>query len=202
MLLRAIVVALFVWSCGPARSQPDTVRPRPVGGSTGARIPDSVRVSDSDAVEVLRSHEASRADPVGAVRRRHMRDTLSAQRHLWEERRPGAYVIRVLDIGGCIDVRTGPRRAGQLLRDQLVVRDTTVVRREPVPISAAYEQRCPLAWRVDDLFADVARTLADSTAHLASVQYDPAYGFPRSYFVVRGLSHGRRVMVESFAPVP
>lgn len=40
---------------------------------------------------------------------------------------------------------------------------TTIVRRVPAPIPAAYEQRCPLAWRVDELFSDLARALADLT---------------------------------------
>jgi hypothetical protein len=138
-----------------------------------------------------------------ATKRRGMIDTLEAQRQVWDQRRPRAYLIRVLEVSTCIDVRRGPRRAGGLLRDQLVVRDTTIVRRDPVPIPRAYEQRCPLAWRVDDLFSDLARALADTTAAVG-VSYDAAYGFPRSYWVIRGGSSddGHAVLVESFASAP
>ncbi len=104
----------------------------------------------------------------------------------------------------CVDVRTRPRVASQLLRDQLVVRDTTIVRRDGVPIPPALDQRCPLPWRVEDLFADLARALTDPTAGVAPVQYDAAYGFPRAYSVFHGGSSSGfgRVVVESFAPTP
>jgi hypothetical protein len=136
-----------------------------------------------------------------ATKRRRMIDTLEARRRIWDERRPRAYVIRVFEVSSCIEVRVRPRNAGAVVRDQLVVRDTTIVRREPVPIPSAYEQRCPLAWRVDDLFGDLARALADTTVSV-DVSYDAAYGFPRTYWVMRsGSSHGgHAVLVESFAP--
>jgi hypothetical protein len=153
-----------------------------------------------DSLAVLRyGPMAGRMDP--AVRRR-LREQLAAQHRLWEQRRPRTYVIRVLRISDCIDVRLGPRVAGELLRDRLVVRDTTVLRREVAPIPAAYEQRCLLEWRVADLFADVRRVLADTSAYITDVEYDPAYGFPRAYWRTRGVARGGGVLVESFAPAP
>jgi hypothetical protein len=132
-----------------------------------------------------------------------MLDTLEVQRRFWQQHRPRAYVIRVLQMGGCLNVGVRPRVAGQLLRDQLVVRDTTIVRRDPVPIPVAYEQRCPLPWRVEDLFADLARALADPTASVLRVDYDAAYGFPRLHSVFTGGNpHGSGALVESFAAAP
>ena len=70
-----------------------------------------------------------------------------------------------------------------------------------MPIPAALDQRCPLPWRVEDLFADLARALADPTASVAPVEYDAAYGFPRAYSVFHaGSSAVGSVLVESFAP--
>src|SRR5690349_13833519 len=155
MFVRVLVVTFALGLSGAAYGQSDTARgrlPRPA-----ARPPasDSTRRSVVDTVAVLRSDAIYGG--MDATKRHGMIDTLVAQRRVWEQRRPRAYLIRVLEVSTCIDVRVGPRKAGALLRDQLVVRDTTIVRHEPVPIPRAYEQRCPLAWRVDDLFTDLAR---------------------------------------------
>ena len=119
---------------------------------------------------------------------------------MWEERRPRAYLIRLIVVNDCIYVNTRARMGGEALRDRMVVRDTTIVGHEPAPLPRRYEQTCPKNGRVDDLFADVASALADTTVRISDVRYDPAYGFPRSYLVVRGMSRGDHVMVESFAP--
>lgn len=193
MFLRVVPVILTLSLSGVAYGQSDTVRVRPVP-RTVAR--------DSETVEVLRSDGIlPRMDPV--VRRR-MIDTLEAQRRIWNRNRPRTYVIRVFEMSGCLEVRIRPRIAGQLLRDQLIVRDTTIVRRQLVPIPAIYEQRCALAWRVDDLFTDLTRALADSTAGVTHVAYDRAYGFPRAYSVIRGWGSENEygALVESFAPAP
>jgi len=201
MSVRVLAVTFALGLSGAVYGQSDTARarlPRPA-----ARPPtsDSTRLRDVDTVDVVRS--GAIFGGMDATRRRGMIDTLEVQRRIWNQRRPRAYVIRVLEVSSCIDVRVGPRRAGGLLRDQLVVRDTTIVRREPVPIPRAYEQRCPLAWRVDDLFADLARALADTTVGVG-VSYDAAYGFPREYWVIRSGSSddGHAVLVESFAAAP
>jgi len=58
---------------------------------------------------------------------------------------------------------------------------------------------CSLAWRVDDLFADLGRALDDTTAAVG-VSYDPAYGFPGAYWISHGgADDGHEVLVESFA---
>jgi uncharacterized protein DUF6174 len=199
MFVRILAMTFALGLSGVAYGQSDTARDRRVPRAVRPP-PDSTRARDK-AVDVLRSGAIyGGMDPAA---RRQMIDTLDAQRRIWNQRRPRVYVIRVLEVSTCIDVRTRPRSAGQLLRDQLVVRDTTIVRREPVPIPTAYEQRCPLPWRVDDLFADVARALVDTTVSV-SVRYDAAYGFPRAYSVVRGGSAdgGHDVLVESFASAP
>ena len=159
MVVRAATAALMLCLGVTAGAQADTSRPRPVirGVSTGARASDSIRragVSDSirpgdiEAIEVLKGAAASTFfDPIAPGRRHAMLDTLEAQRRLWQQRRPHPYVIRVLRMDDCIDVRTRPRVAGRLLRDQLVIRDTTIVRRDLVPIPAVLDQRCPLLWR-------------------------------------------------------
>jgi hypothetical protein len=138
--------------------------------------------------------------------------TLEARRRDWEERRPRAYVIRVLKLSDCIAISTRLRAEGGPWRDRLVVRDTSIVGREPAPIPAAYAQRCGLAWRVDDLFADVARALADTTEYITGIEYDAAYGFPRAYWrdngdpystaIQRPYAGSWGVLVESFAPAP
>jgi hypothetical protein len=190
-----------------AQAQADTSRGRPIRrAATPTPAADSGRTSDIEVVEMLMP--AWPADPMDSVVRRRMLDSLETRRRFWNERRPRQYVIRVLELSGCFEIQVSPRAHGELLRDRLVVRDTTVVRRERAPIAAAYAQRCRLEWRVDDLFTDVARALADTAAWIGDIEYDPAYGFPRRYRIDRGpvaVQYGRNelvVLVESFAPAP
>ncbi|HEU4628127.1 MAG TPA: hypothetical protein VFS08_00175 [Gemmatimonadaceae bacterium] len=149
-------------------------------------------------------HDTGTVDRMSPAVRRHMLEALEEQRRLWQERRPRQYSIRVVELSGCVDVHTGPYAAtGELLRDRLVVRDSTTVRHEAAPVPAVYAQRCLLAWRAEDLFADVARILADPAAAITGLVYDAAYGFPRAYWPDRGgRDRGRGVLVESFAPAP
>lgn len=194
---------------GIARAQADTARRRPIPlprAATPASMPDSGRASDIEVIEIV--HLQAEPGPMDPAVRRRMLDTLAVQRRFWNERRPRQYGIRVFELSHCLEVRAGSHVLGELLRDLLVVRDTTIVRRELAPTPAAYAQRCLRGWRVDDLFADVARTLADTSAWIGDVEYDAAYGFPRAYRFDRGpvrFGHGRkdmRLLVESFAPTP
>lgn len=187
---------------GTAGAQADTSRQRPpVRPAAAVPAADSAGQADVEPVHV-RLQGAARVDRLGPIARRTMLDTLEARRRVWEERRPRTYAIRVLSISDCVAVEHGPRAEGALLRPRLVVRDVSIVRRELAPVPDAYEQRCALAWRVDDLFADLARALAEASTHVARVEYDAAYGFPRAYWLERGRSRGAHVIVESFAPVP
>lgn len=197
------VLAVMLCAGGTAQGQADTSRPRPKPRPViDPRLPDSIRTQEIGVLEVIEVIKGQAAatqypDQTDPVTRHRMLATLGTQRQVWAERRPRTYAIRVLEVSHCISVRTGPRVDGALSLDQLVVRDTTVVRRDSAPIPARYEQSCPRAWRVDDLFAEVGRALADTTAYIADIQYDEAYGFPRAYRVRRG----GKVIVESFAPV-
>ena len=199
MVVRVLAVTAALGLSGVANAQSDTARGRPVPRATPRQTAsDSSRPANIDTGNVLSFGPLFGGMDAG--KRRRMTDSLNAQRQIWDRRRPRAYVIRVLAMS-CIQVQARPRTG--VLRDQLVVRDTTIVRRQPVPIPAAYEQRCSLAWRVDDLFADLARALADTTVAVG-VSYDAAYGFPRAYWVIRGGSSddGHEVLVESFASAP
>ena len=201
MFVRVLVVSFALGLSAVANGQSDTARGRPVPRAARQPALDSARRPDVGAVDVLGSSAVFGG--MDATKRRRMIGTLEAQRRIWDQRRPRTYVIRVLEVSTCIDVRTGPRNADGLLRDLLVVRDTTIIRRDAVPVPAVYEQRCPLAWRVDDLFEDLARALADTSVGV-DVSYDAAYGFPRAYSVFRSGSSdsGHDVLVESFAPAP
>ena len=201
MFVWILAITLALGLSSAAYGQSDTARARRARVTVRPSTSDSARLRGVDTVDVLQA--GAIFDGMAGAKRRAMTDTLYAQRRIWEQRRPRAYVIRVLEVSTCIDVRLGPRNADGLFRDQLVVRDTTIIRREPVPIPRAYEQRCPLAWRVDGLFADLTRALADTSVSVG-VSYDAAYGFPRAYWVSRaGTSDGGHdVLVESFAPAP
>ena len=201
MYARVLAAIFALGLTDTAHGQSDTARGRLPRAAARPPASDSARPRDVDIIEVLRS--GAIYGGMDDTKRRRMIDTLETQRRIWNRRRPRAYVIRVLEMSTCIDVRVGPRTAGALLRDQLVVRDTIVVKRQPVPIPRAYEQRCPLGWRVDDLFADLARALAD-TSVAVGVSYDAAYGFPRDYWVIGGgrSDGGHAVLVESFAAAP
>jgi hypothetical protein len=197
MLFLVLAGALVLCLSGTAQAQTDTAR-RPVPRvAAPARVADSGFVHDIEHVEIPGPWALGGMD--STVRHR-MLDTLEARHQVWNRRRPRGYVIRVLSISDCFEVRVGPRAEGELLRDRLLVRDTTIMKREPAPIPAVYEQRCALEWRVDDLFADVRRALADTAAYITGVEYDAAYGFPRAYWLARGYARGGGVLVESFAP--
>jgi Family of unknown function (DUF6174) len=204
MFVPVAAMTFLLCLCGCTQPHADTSRPRPNAGvGTSVRISDSLRPADIEAVEVIKRPDARLFfDRIGPTRRRAMLDTLEAQRRLWTELRPRAYLIRLVVINECISTGLGRRVRDELLRDRLLVRDTSVVGREPAPLPARYEHYCPRAWRVDDLFADVAHALADTSVYIMDIQYDAAYGFPRSYFVEQGRSRGDRVIVESFAPTP
>ncbi|MHB1225250.1 MAG: hypothetical protein ACYC2G_14580 [Gemmatimonadaceae bacterium] len=193
---------IMLFLSGTAQAQADTSRRRP---TSRIATPAPVLAADSAAeIEMVHLPEADQPlERMPAAQRRSMLDTLESQRRIWEERRPQQYIIRVFELNGCAEVRTGPYAGGELLRDRLVVRDTRRLRREPAPTPATYAQRCLLAWRVDDLFADVARVLADPNAAISKIEYDAAYGFPRMYWADRGGHHrSAGVLVESFAPAP
>lgn len=197
----ALAAALCFGLSGAARAQVDTSRrplPRP-DTSVIIAFPSSEDVED---IPVPKGRLGMAGYLMGPKQRRRMLDTLDAHRLVWDRRRPTAYLIRVLSISDCIEVRTGKRAPGEMRRRRLVVRDTAIVRREAAPIPAVYEQRCLLDMRVDDLFAEVRGALADATAYVPSVEYDQAYGFPRAYRITRGYDRGAGVLVESFAPEP
>lgn len=216
VLLRVLGLAVLLCLGNRAQAQVDTTRRPPVSvrvRAAAASPGDSVARSPDEAVETVQIlRPGLNYFVMDSVKRRRLVDTFNAQRLKWERFRPRAYVIRVIDMT-CVEitvrsqvarqppVRDRPQVAGQPVRDQLVVRDTTIVRRVPVPIPRPYDQRCPLTWRVDDVFANLARALSDTTALGVTVEYDAVYGFPRSYSVFRGGSDdGREVLVESFAP--
>jgi hypothetical protein len=183
MLILVAAAALLLCLDGTAHGQVDTSRPRPPARGIQL-LPDSIRASDIEAIEIVKGPIG--VDRLGAAQRRKMLETLEAQRRVWADRRPRTYVIRTVEIGHCMAIarRKGPD--GEVLRDQLVVRDTTVVDHRLVPIAAHYAQQCHLAWRVEDVFADVARALADTMTHIYGLGYDAAYGFPRSYWLDYG----------------
>lgn len=200
MSLRILAGILSLAFSSRVLAQADTSG-RPISRPAArSRMLDSSATRDTEDIVVVRSLRAD--DAMSSAERRRMQDTLATQRRRWDQRRPSGYIIRVLRIDDCLEVRTRPRVAGELLRARLVVHDTSIVRRELAPIPAAYEQRCALDWRVDDLFADVQRALSDSSADITGVVYDPAYGFPRAYWIARGYARGGGVLVESFAPAP
>jgi hypothetical protein len=153
---------------------------------------------DVESVEIIRSNGSG--DLLGATRRRQLMDTLVQQRRRWDERRPASYLIRVLAIDDCLLVHTGK---GSETRPRLVIRDTIIVGREEAPLPSAYAHRCPHEWRVEDLFRDLARAIADTTVYVGGgIQYDPAYGFPRFYWTSPPYGRGSGTLVESFAPAP
>jgi len=199
-----LAMAFVLWLSGCAHPHADTSRPPSTPGvSTGVRSSDSLHPTDIESVEVIkRPNGGMFFDRLGPTKRRAMLDTLELQRRFWREGRPRGYFIRLVVINDCISAGLGERIGGELVRDLLLVRDTSIVGRQPAPLPVRYEHYCPRAWRVDDLFADVAQALADTSAYIMPIQYDLAYGFPRSYFVERGRSRGDRVIVESFAPAP
>ena len=212
MFVLVAAMALLVCLGGIAQGQADTARPHPAA-VIRLRSADSGRALDIEAVDVLNgTGTAGLGDRLGAAQRRRMLETLEAQRRVWAERRPRAYVIRTVHVGHCIAIARRAGAAGELSRDQLVVRDTAVVGRRPAPIAALYAQQCHLAWSIEDAFEDLARALADTTAYVHRLEYDAAYGFPRAYWLEWGdpyVANSRPrnardggVLVETFAPAP
>jgi len=222
MVVLVATAALLVRLGGTAYGQADTSRPRPLPAPTiraltptteRLRSADSGRALDIEAVEVIKgAGTGGLGDRLGPGVRRRMLETLAAQRRVWAERRPRSYVIRTAQVGHCIIITRRARAGGQVLREQLVVRDTAVVGRRPAPIAELYAHQCHLAWRVEDLFADLTRALADTMTYVHRLEYDPAYGFPRAYWLEHGdpyVANSRPqnardggVLVESFTPAP
>ena len=213
MLILLSAAALLLCLTGTAHSQSDTSRRPPAPPSSIRVLPaDSGRATDIEAIEIIKMTWPVAVDRLGAAERRKLLETLESQRRVWAARRPRAYAIRTVEIGHCIFIAARKGTDGELLRDQLVVRDTAVVGHRPAPIAGLYAQQCPLAWRVEDVFADVARALADTMTHIWALQYDAGYGFPRSYWLDYGSPYvpnsrpakprGDGVLVESFTPVP
>ena len=112
---------------------------------------------------------------------------------LRQQRRPHTYVTPVLRMDDRIEVRTRPRVGGRLLRDQLVVRDTTIVRHDlvPIPPSSINDAR---SCGVEDLFADLARALADQTA--ASCPSSMMNALSAQFLALGGLDWTERTVAE------
>jgi hypothetical protein len=192
--------AALISACACASGQAGSSRHDPPPPAAHVRpFPDSV-MADVEDIEVINGGMIW--DLMGPRARRMMRDTLDSQRLVWTQRRPTAYLIRTLEISDCMLIELNAARTGPRPREQLLVRDTTIVSRILAPLPVAYSQRCPLVRRVEDLFADVERALSDPTALVLRVQYDAAYGFPRSSWIAVGRRRGAGTLVESFAPVP
>ena len=164
--------------------------------SVGTAVPDS----EIELIEVIKGAQVG--DLMGRAVRRTMLDTLAAHRLTWTARRPTEYLIWTVSVSHCFRIDRVTRSPTAAMRDQLLVRDTTIVKRKSVPVPAEMKQACTLDMRVDDLFNELARALADPTAYVMNVQYDPVYGFPRSYAI--GWGHDRPVgtRVETFTPNP
>lgn len=209
--VRALIAVALLCGSTAARAQTDTSRKSPPSRVLiRTLVSDSALANDIETVTVVRSAES--IDRLGVERRRRMLDTLAAQRRLWEERRPRAYIIRSVRQSDCIVIRSFARSGGRPVTDQLVVRDTTIVNRIAAPIADGFAHECPLDWRVDDLFADIERALSDTSVSVRRLQYDAAYAFPRSYWLEWGSPYVAKsrpptardggVLVESFAPTP
>ena len=187
----ATVLTLGVGSPAVCQNSPRI----PLSASPPAKLSAPISRDSLGKIELLKLRPE--ADAMGAVQRNAARDTLEAQRTLWLRRRPLSYLVRTYEISHCIHVRVGT-----LLRDQLRVRDTALVGRVPTSVPAEFAQRCERDFRVEDLFADVARALSDSSTAVRVLQYDPTYGFPRYYSLRPANGRAITILVESFAPAP
>lgn len=197
-MIRFVVAGAFALGLSsPAMSQDS--RPARTPASQPSKAVTHISGELLDEIAALKSRPAD--DAMGSGRRRAARDTLEAQRQLWLHRRPQTYLLRTYEISDCIQLRTGRARNG-LLRDQLRVRDSTIVGRLPTPVPTEYGQRCERSFRVEDLFAEVRQALSDSTTVVRVLQYDPTYGFPRYYSLRHAQERSFGVLVESFAPAP
>ena len=188
------IQVLIGTTCRVASAQ-GTTRTRPVTRRTLISPPSEPR-SDTAATIQLKY---GWMDELSAAIRKAMRDSLDAQRRIWIKRRPKAYVIRVLTVDHCIHVRTGA--LGTTIPRVTFIGDR-LVKREEAPIPHSYVSHCWHEWGVEDLFGDVARGIADTSRSVGSIQYDPAYGFPRFYWRTIVPHRPAGVVVESFAPVP
>ena len=155
---------------------------------------------DSADISIIKGPNWFMGDFLGKRRRRQLLDSLVQQQQRWAKMRPVLYRIRVVEQGDCIhiDTRKGPARW-----PRQVVRDTLLVGTEEELRPAEYRNRCLLAWRVEDLFRDLARALADTTVYVHDgIAYDPVYGFPRSYWTSTRQERGWGRFVETFVPAP
>jgi hypothetical protein len=110
MFVRFLIATCALGLSGAAYGQSDTARGRVPRPAVRPPTSDSSR-RDVETVDVLRS--GAIYGGMDATKRRGMIDTLKAQRQVWDQRRPRAYLIRVLEVSTCIDVRSG--RAGPAL---------------------------------------------------------------------------------------
>jgi Domain of unknown function (DUF4440) len=193
-----MVTVLTTAACAPAR----IVRPTPPIASTPTQDvvirADTLRAEDIADIEIVKG--GNEGDLLGARRRHQLLDSLTQQQHRWEQSRPASYRIRVVSISDClsIDARKGPR-----MWPRSIVSDTLIVGHELEPLVERYAQRCLLEMRVEDLFRELSGALADSHAYvLDGIQYDPVYGFPRSYAFSSSLLGRGRTFVETFVPEP
>jgi hypothetical protein len=196
-MIRKALLPMAVWLTLPFVSAEAQVKPAlPVRIITA----DSLNALDVDSIEIIKGARAG--SYIGTTRnRQQLMDTLELNRRRWEQTRPHGYAIRVLAIDHCIIVTVHPG-VDRFVRKRLVVHDTVITAREDAPIPEVYSQRCGYEWRVEDLFRDLAGGITDTTAMVSgSIQYDPAYGFPRRYWIARGSGRSGGVLVESFAPV-
>jgi hypothetical protein len=194
----AAITLLVATNCSLSRAQRRAIPIVQPSAVQGFLVADSLSTEDLEDISIIKGNGIG--DLMGKRRRRQMMDTLALQQRRWEKMRPAQYRIRVVERSDCIhvDTRKGPARW-----PRQVVRDTLIVGTEEELRPAEYRNRCLLAWRVEDLFRDLARALADTTEYVHDgVQYDPVYGFPREYWTAawHWRSWGR--WVESFAPAP
>src|SRR5262245_54688704 len=125
MLILVAAAALLLCLDGTAHGQVDTTRPRPAPARGIQPLPTDP--GDIESIEIIKMKWPVAVDRLGAAERRKMLETLEAQRRVWADRRPRTYMIRTVTIGHCIFIAARKGTDGELLTDQLVVRDTAVV---------------------------------------------------------------------------
>jgi hypothetical protein len=195
------VTVLLTAACLPSRMVGPPVRIAPIAPAPVPDViirADTLRAEDIDDIEIVKGGRPG--DLMGAKRRHQLLDSLAQQQRRWDEKRPAEYRIRVVAIDDCISIHA-PRK-GPRMWPRAIVRDTLVVGDEPEPIDPRYAGRCLREMRVEDLFRELSRALADKYAYVHDgIQYDPAYGFPRSYWISSSLQGGGGTLVETFIPV-
>lgn len=190
-----VLAAMACSSSRPSRAKSPIV---PVPSVSGLLVPDSLSPEDIAEITIIKGN--SMGDLLGKRRRRQLIDSLVQQQQRWEKMRPLLYRIRVVEQSHCMVIDT---RKGPTTWPRVVVRGTLVVGTEEEPRPAEYRNRCLLAWRVEDLFRDLARALADTTEYVHDgIAYDPVYGFPRSFRTSPWHGRGWGRLVESFVPAP